>query len=70
MNFTPQEGGVLSKGAFNEPVHYLVMGYRKRRGYPVHTPLHNYHTIPPKVLKSIVRHSQQSWLAAQEMWRR
>ena len=46
------------------------MGYRNSRGYPVRTTLHNYRTVPPRVLKSIGRCSQQSWLAAQEMGRR
>ena len=54
------------------PVHGVikVMGYRNSRSYPVRTTLHNYRTVPPRVLKSIGRRSQQSWLAAQEMGRR
>ena len=54
------------------PVHGVIkiMGYRNSRGYPVRTTLHNYRTVPPRVLKSIGRRSQQSWLAAQEMGRR
>ena len=54
------------------PVHGVikVMGYQNSRGYPVHTTLHNYRTVPPRALKSIGRRSQQSWLAAQEMGRR